>query len=143
MSWIVQHLLRNKELIKSVPDIESDEYNNLLVVESKINELYNEGFLSDIDLSILQLVADGRPIRNLESEIDKNRITISKTFVQICDRISYFLGGYFTDEGFLDVLKSNYRLNDNQVSELKEYMSGKFKHKLMRNPTNEITKPIV
>lgn len=139
MSWIVQHLLRNKEIIKSVPDIDSDEYNNLLVVESKVNELYNEGFLSDIDISILNLVGDGRPIRNLESEIDKNRITISKTFVQICDRISYFLGGYFTDEGFLDIMKSNYRLSDNEVNRLKDYMSGKFKHKLMRKTNNEFT----
>lgn len=137
MSWIVQHLLRNRELIRSVPDMESDEYNNLLVIESKIKELQQEGFLSDMDIYILDLVADGRPIRNLESDIDKNRITISKTFIQICDRISYFLGGYFTDEGFLEILKTNYRLSDSEVAKLKEYMTGKFKHKLMRKTQDE------
>ena len=132
MGWIVQHLLRNKVAIKTTEDIESDEYNNLLVVEGKINELHSQGFLSDIDIYILELVSDGRPLKELEGSIDKNRITISKTFVQLCDRISYFLGGYFTDEGFLENMKSNYKLDDTQIEAVKLHMTGKFKHKLMR-----------
>jgi len=132
MSWITQHLLRNKESILSEPDLDSDEYNNLLVILGKIKELYREGFLSDMDLYIIDLVSDGRPIKDLEESIDKNRITLSKTFIQICSRISYFLGGYFTDEGFLENLKANYRLTDEQIEKLREYMSGKFKHKLMK-----------
>lgn len=131
MSWIVQHLLRNKELIKS-GDTDSDEYDNLLVVERKIADLYSNNFLSDMDLYIINLVADGRPLRNLESNIDKNRLTISKTFIQICERISYFLGGYFTDEGFLANMKSQYKLTDDEVNTLRMFTHGKFKHKLMK-----------
>jgi hypothetical protein len=132
MSWIVQHLLRNKVLIHTVQDIESDEYNNLLTVESKIDELYEEGLLSDIDLSIINLLADGRPIKDVEGLIDKNRLAISRTFVQLCNRIAYFLGGYFTDEGFLDNMKESYKLSDAQIEELNVYIHGKFKHTLMR-----------
>ena len=132
MSWIVQYLLRNKDIIKETHNIESDEFNNLIVVEGKIKELHSSGFLSDIDIWIVDLVSDGRPIRNLEEDVGKNRITISRTFIQICDRIAYFLGGYFTDDGFLESMKINYKLNDTEVDKLKLHMNGKFKHKLMR-----------
>lgn len=134
MGWIVQHLLRNRESIRVREDIESDEFNDLIVVESKIKELFDSGFLSDMDLYVIEMVADGKPIRELEEAIGKNRITISKTFIQICDRISYFLGGYFTDEGFLDNMKKSYHLTEDQIDKLKAYMNGKFKHKLIRKP---------
>jgi hypothetical protein len=138
MSWIIQYLLRNKESIKSAKlseDIGVDSYDDLLVVESKIKELYEEGFLSDLDIYIIDLIADGRPIRELESPLGKNRLTISKTFVQICKRISYFLGGYFTDDGFLSNMKEQYKLNDTDIDKLKLFMAGKFKHKLMKRIT--------
>lgn len=139
MSWIVQHILRNRESIRAARDIESDEYDNLLVIESKMNNLRERGFLSDIDCYIIDLVADGRPIRNLEVELDKGRIAISKTFIQICSRISYFLGGYFTDDGFLENIRINYRLKDSDIEELRLYTTGKFKHRLMRKKINETT----
>ena len=133
MSWIVQHLLRNREILNTTQDIESDEFNDLLVVEEKINELYKEGFLSDIDMYIIDLVSDGRSLRELEESIGKSRITISRTFIQICERIAYFLGGYFTDDGFIENIKNMYKLADDDVDKLKSHMEGKFKHKLMRN----------
>ncbi len=132
MSWICQYLLRNKEIITSEPDIDSDQYNDLLVIEKKIEELHEEGFLSDLDLYIIDLVSDGRPIKDLEKSLDRSRITISKTFIQICNRIAYFLGGYFTDEGFLENMKQNYRLSDEDIEKLNSYINGKFKHKLMK-----------
>jgi hypothetical protein len=133
MSWIIQTILRNREVIRTRQDIESDEFNNLLTIESKIDELYKEGFLSDIDLCIINLVADGRSISELEGRIGKSRITISKTFIQLCERIAYFLGDYFTDEGFLNNMKDDYKLSEDDLDRLRVHMSGKFKHKLMRS----------
>lgn len=133
MSWIVQSLLRNKIEIRSRLDIESDEYADLLVVEKKISDLHTEGFLSDMDIYIIDLVSDGRPIRELEKAIDKSRITISRVFIQICERVAYFLGGYFTDEGFIENMSLNYRLSASDIDSLRLYINGKFKHKLMRN----------
>lgn len=138
MSWIVQHLLRNKEIIRSEQDIESDDYDNLLVIEAKVKELHDEGLLSDMDIYIIDLVSDGKPIIELESTLSKNRVTISKTFIQICSRISYFLGGYFTDEGFLENMKINYRLSTEDIDKIKLYINGKFKHKLMRRTKDEL-----
>ena len=133
ISWIVQYLIRNKVKIRTSQNIDSDELDDLLVVEGKIKDLCKDGLLSDMDIYIIDLVSDGRPLRELEKSVDKNRVTISRVFLQICDRISYFLGGYFTDEGFLDNMKKSYKLSDEEVEELKLYMSGKFKHQLMRN----------
>jgi hypothetical protein len=104
-----------------------------MVVESKIKELHNSGFLSDLDMSILELVSDGGPLTDLNGSIGQHRITISRTFIQICDRISYFLGGYFTDEGFLEEMKQNYKLSDEDIDKLRMHIASRFKHKLMRS----------
>ena len=133
MSWIVESLLRNKVSIKTKQDIEADDYNDLLVIEKKITELQNEGFLSDVDMYILELVSDGRSLKELEEQIGKSRVTISRAFVQICDRIAYFLGGYFTDDGFLQSMKDNYRLGDEDMDKIKEHIESKYKHKLIRS----------
>jgi len=82
---------------------------------------------------IIDLVSDGRPLKTLEGSIGKSRVTISKTFIQICNRIAYFLGGYFTDEGFLDNLKNDNRLSEDDMEKARDYINGKFKHTLMRN----------
>jgi hypothetical protein len=62
----------------------------------------------------------------------KDRHTLSNSFSQICKKIGFYLGGYFTDEGFLENMRINYKLNDNQLSELRSYMTGKFRNKLKR-----------
>lgn len=133
MSWIVESLLRNKVSIKTKQDIEADDYNNLLIIEKKIDDLHNEGFLSDMDMYILELASDGRSLADLEEQLGKGRAAISRTFVQICDRVAYFLGGYFTDDGFLHYMKDNYRLSDEEVNKVKEHIESKYKHKLIRS----------
>lgn len=132
MGWVVETILRNRERLRIEQDIESDEFNDLIVIEGKIEELYNEGFLSDVDMVIINHVADGVPIADLEEVIGKGRLTISKSFTQICERLSYFLGGYFTDEGFLDNMKETYRLSDTNLDTLRAHINSRFKHKLMR-----------
>jgi hypothetical protein len=133
MSWICQSLLRNRISIKTKQDIDSDEFNDLLVIESKIKDLHRDGFLSDLDIYIIDLVADGRPIRELEATLGKSRVTVSRAFIQICERIGYFLGGYFTDEGFLDNMKHSYKLSEEDMDKLRLHIDGKFKHKLLRS----------
>jgi hypothetical protein len=134
MSWIIQTLLRNSEILKERHDLESDEYNDLLVIETKIAELQNLGFLSDMDICIIDMIAGGERVVTIEDSLGKSRSTISKSFIQICDRISYFLGGYFTDDGFLENMRVNHNLTDEDVAKLRIHMSSKDKHKLIRSP---------
>lgn len=133
MSWIIQHLLKNRDIIKEKKDIDSDEFNDLLVVEAKINELRDVGMLSEIEVTIIDLMSDGRPIVGLEATIGKKRLTLSRSFVQICNRIAYTLGGYFTDDGFLQHMQTTYHLSEADVDKLRRHIESKDKHKLIRS----------
>lgn len=132
MSWIVEHLLKNRVSIRTESDIDSDEFNNLIVVERKIEDLRASDLLTDLDMLIIEAVGDGKPLKELEEVIGRDKITISKSFVQVCERIGFSLGGYFTDDGFLSNLRDTYNLTPNQVSHIISHMKGKFKHKLMK-----------
>lgn len=135
MSWVVSHLIRNRNIIKSNQsnnsNFDDDDYNNLIILESKIKSLHQHEILSDFDLIILDSVNDNVLHDKLKSVI-KDRHTLSNSFSQICKKIGFYLGGYFTDEGFLENMRINYKLNDNQLSELRSYMTGKFRNKLKR-----------
>lgn len=135
MSWIVEHLIRNRDSIKSMygntDGLEEDVYNNLLVLEGKINELYDSGLLSDLDLIVIES-ANNESLKSQLSIVMKDRHTYSKIFSQICERISYFLGGYFTDDGFLESLSKAYKLSHEQVETVRQYMSSRFRHKMIR-----------
>lgn len=139
MSWIVEHLVRNRDTIRSVygneGGLDSDVYNNLLILESKIDELHNSGVLSDLDIIILESVNDIY-LRDKLSTIIKDRHTYSRVFSQICERISYFLGGYFTDDGFLESMAIGYGLTEEQVDIIRKYMSSRFRHKMIRRTTD-------
>jgi len=137
MSWIIETLLIHKEEIRAKQDIESDEFNNLILVEGKIEDLYTNDLLSDIDMLIIDLVVDGKVSSEMEEILGKNRNAISKSFVQICDRIGYFLGGYFTDDGFLESMRLDYKLSEEDVERIKQRMGSRFKHKLIRKPQND------
>jgi len=137
MSWIVQHLLRNRLHIKATADIDSDEFNNLLLVEKKISELYDKGLLSDRDIEVLDSATDGKSLKRMGGDLKSSRITVSRSLIEICDRVSYFLGGYFTDDGFIDQMAYYYKLSPTEVEKLRQHITGKFKHKLMKRSRNQ------
>jgi hypothetical protein len=119
-----------------VPDVDSDEYNNLIVLESKIGQLKDNNLLSEYDVYLIKLLADGRTLKELEDELGKTRLTISRDFIKLCNRIAYSLGGYFTEDGFIDNMKENYKLTEDEIERVKEFMRGRFKHKLIRKRKN-------
>lgn len=139
MSWIVQHLLKNKVQIRTLSDPSSDEYNDLLVLESKIAELRRKKLLTERDLSIIEAVSDGSPLSALEDSVGVTRLTIARSFENICERLAYTLGGYFTDDGFLENLRKEYKLSNEDLEKVKNQMFGRFKHKLIRKGKNEFT----
>lgn len=133
MSWIVQNLLNSKVRIHSVGDIDSDEFNDLMVIEKAISDLSQTGTLSDQDLLIINSASEGGFASRVSKSIGINRNTLSKSYNKICERIAFYLGGYFTDEGYLGYMKKKYKLSDEQVEELRDFMKSKFKYKLMKS----------
>lgn len=136
MSWIVQSIIRNQFNIRSVQDLESDEYNNLLIIEKAINDLTKTGSMTNQELQIVNLISMGYTFRDMENILDVSRETISKIFIATCDRISYYLGGEFTDEGMLEYMQEKYDLEDNQIDKLRNFMKSKLKHKIIRKDIN-------
>ncbi len=130
MSWIIQTLLNNREMIKEEANIASEEYNDLLMIEKAIETLFEKKRLTDEDLVILG-VKSGNPI----SEMTRNeKATFYKKYAQLCDRLAYYLGGCFTDDGYLNDVQNKYKLDSNQMDLLQKYIKSEYKHKIMRNP---------
>lgn len=131
MSWIVQSLLNSQLDIKEKGDIESSEFNDLLLIEKAISELQNKKLISSEEIAILEYFKNNKP------ESDKprgERHFLSRRYYEICDRIAYYLGGYYTDEGYLEYMKTKYCLSDTKVEILRKYMRSRNKNKVMRKP---------
>lgn len=132
MSWLTEYLLRNSFEIKRTHDFDSDQYNNLLLIEKRISTLLKDGFITDSDIKILKLLSYGTTFEDVSEQLNLSRETVSKRFTSICDKISFSLGDVFTDEGYLSYLQSKYRLSEEELLKIKDYMGSKFKNKLLR-----------
>ena len=137
MSWMVQHLLMNSELIHAQPDFESDEYNNLLVVESKINDLIKKGLISKHEKKVIDMFSDGKSLGDLETLLGINRVTVSKVFKEACDKVSFSLGGAFTDSGYVDYMVEKYKLSEEEADKLDKFIKSNLRHKIIRSSDNE------
>lgn len=132
MSWIVQNLLRNRTSIKGKGDFESDEFLDLLMIEKTIEILHKGGLLTDYELSLIDFMSDGKPLKDAEVKFNRSRISISKHFIKLCNKIAFYLGGYFTDDGYLEYMRRKYKLTDSDVSRLRRFIRSKYKNKIMR-----------
>jgi len=132
VSWYVSSLLKNSLSIKTDSDFESDQYNDLLVIEKKIDELYKLGLISDDEIRLIEYISDGKPLVNSMDGFGKNRISSAIQFNKLCNKIAFFAGGYFTDDGYIEYMRRKYNLTDEQVNRMSQYMKSKFKHKLRR-----------
>lgn len=138
MSWLVQNLLNNKVKIHSSPDLESEEYNDLLLVEKAISELVVKGNISEIDINLINNASDMGFPKPIVEELGKTKYVLTKEYNKICERIAYYLGGYFTDDGYLDYMKRKHKLSKEQVELLRRYMKSEYRHKIMRKqPKND------
>jgi hypothetical protein len=111
-------------------NLEDDVYNDLLIVERKVKELAQAKMLTKKELIILRKILDGKNIADIEDESGISRITVSKIFSALCDRIGYLLGGEFTDEGFLDYMKDKFKLDNEQLETLTGFLGSNKRHSI-------------
>lgn len=134
MSWIIQSLLNNKNFIHAANDINSDQFTDLLLVEKTITELKNKGLITEQDLGVIgEMTGD---VSGFVERSKSQKDSQYKKYVSICNRIAYYMGGYFTDEGYLSYMKRKYRLTDENVETMRNYMKSKFKHKIARKSSH-------
>ena len=113
-------------------DLDDNDYNNLLIMEKKIKELHGKGLLADKEIDILNAVSTGQSLHKLEKELELNRITISKIFRAVCNKIAYTLGGEFTNDGYIAYMKKKHNLSGKQIDKLKHIIEGEYRHRTRR-----------
>jgi hypothetical protein len=123
--------------IKSVHDFESDDYNNLLVIEKKIQDMCANNLLTPHEVEIINLIRDGYLFSDIEPILKIGRETISKIYKNVCDRIAFSLGGEFTDDGFIQEVSERNNLSPREQQKLVQFMNSNLKHKILRRPTQE------
>lgn len=132
MSWIVQNHINNRIKIHTKSDIESDEFNDLLLIEKAIKELKEKGLLSEYEVNLLENATDkGFPLEFIKAS-EKSKYVLSKEYGKVCERLAYYLGGYFTDDGYLSYIQKKYALDDEKVELLRNFIKSEYRHKIIR-----------
>jgi|SRR5688572_11620554 len=132
MSWIVQNHINNRLRIHTKADIESDEFNDLILIEKAIEELRKKELLTKEQVDLLKNATDKGFPESFIIESGKSKYVLSKEYSKICERLAYYLGGYFTDDGYLSYMKKKYALDEDKVSILKDFIKSEYRHKIIR-----------
>lgn len=102
----------------------SDVYFDLLEIESKINLLIDNGTIKGDELTILNLIFDGDSFLSISRILNKSKPSVISTFRKICAKIAFFLGEYFTNEGYIDYMVNKYKLDSKQEDILRRYINN-------------------
>lgn len=133
MSWYVEYLLRNREEIRCKQDIESDEFNDLLLVEKEISSLLKRSLITKPEIQVLSSYLEGHNVEDLEL----NKRSIILVIRSVTKRISMCLGGIFTDEGYIDYIKNKYKLDNEQVKVIANYIRSYHKYESLSKTHKE------
>lgn len=150
MSWTVKTLLRDRYKIRSrimqkqelnlnfgftndeyedilddrsfILDLEDDDYNDLLLVEKKINDLHVLGILSDLEVRVLTLYSEGATFGDIEKDVELSRNSIIKCLNQACNKIAFSLGDTFTNKGLAVFISEKYELTPEEIKKLEDFI---------------------
>lgn len=102
MSYVVGEYIKRLPYILENADIESDEYNNILLIQRCVARLSENGMITEFERMILLGIADGYNYAELSRLLNADKQTVATTFEKVTDRIAYILGGDFTDASFVN-----------------------------------------
>ena len=132
MSWYISTLLKDSRRIRQTSDIESDEFNDLIIVEKQIEVLHKKGAISEKEMKIIDAMKTNRSSYDLSRELKINRGVIYKIFNSITERLAYYLGDEFTDIGYISYMTTKYNLTEKEITKLVKYMHGKYKYSISK-----------
>lgn len=132
MSWIISTYIKNMAFILSSNRINSDEYNNSLLIQRCVENLNKQGLLSELEQEILEAVFEGYNYTEISKLYKIDRQTVSQIFDNVTNRIAYVMGDEFTDASFLERLETIQGLEHVDVSDL-------FKRGIIKKLDNEET----
>jgi len=124
--------------LKVEHDFDSDDYNSLLVIEKKINSMIENEMFSEQEIKILGLICEGYLFGDIEAILGVGRSTVAKIYKNVCERISFSLGGEFTNEGFIREISKRKHLTKAEQRKLSKFMESNMRYRILRRPTNEV-----
>jgi hypothetical protein len=104
-------------------NFEDETYQDLLMIEKTIEELRQAHKISSAEYDIVELIKNNTNIRDIISKLDLDKRTVYGVFSSVCERIAYILGGYYTNEGFLDKICKNRKLTEEQIQKIRNYFN--------------------
>jgi len=131
MAWFIERLLTNSEKIH-LGGRDSDMLGYLLTLENKAKELVQKGLFTKDEVLLLNELMYGKTITQLSKEQNLSRVTTAMKIDALTDKLSMYLGGIYTDEGFLKYMQKTYKLTDRQVTQLEEKIKGNYKRFYLR-----------
>ena len=131
MAWFIERLLTNSEKIH-LEGKDSEMFGYLLTLENKAKELVGKGLFTRDEIILLNELMYGKTITQLSKEQGLSRVTTAIKIDALTDKLSMYLGGIYTDEGFLKYMKKKYRLTDRQVTLLEDKIKGNYKRFYLR-----------
>lgn len=112
--------------IRASPDIESDSFSDLLVVEKAIEHLFYTGVLDEVETKILYAVGENPTWQEVGEVVDLDRNQCAKIFHRVCEIIGKYLGGDFDDEEMIDRLAQEHPINKNEIRQkMKDIINAK------------------
>jgi hypothetical protein len=124
----------------SIQDLEADLYTDILLVDEAIKKLQVSGSLTAEDVEIIDFVKSGGKLASIkDNTLDKHRSTISKRFNDISERIAFFMGDYFTDDGYIFYIREKYknRFSEEQIQELESFITNEYDFKKKKKKLNK------
>lgn len=116
MSWIIGEYIRQLPYLKERADINSDSYNNAIMIEMVIEKMIKDNLLSEKENNIIWSVSAGYSYSEIARILSIHRLTVSQIFKNVTDRISYIIGGELTDEAFIERIQGVEPLSEDDIS---------------------------
>jgi DNA-binding CsgD family transcriptional regulator len=116
MSWIIGEYIRQYAYLKERADINSDSYNNAIMIEMVIEKMIEDNLLSKQENDIIWTVSAGYSYSEIARILGLHRLTVSQIFKNVTDRISYIIGGELTDEAFIERIQGIEPLSEDDIS---------------------------
>lgn len=121
MSKIVEEYVRSLYGILDKGDIESDQFNNALSIQTTIKRLYKRGNVEEFDVRVLNGIASGFNFSEISTLLMADRKRVSDSFRKSCGKIAFVLGDEFTDTGFMYRTAARYAVGSKRAKELREF----------------------
>ena len=118
MSWIIGEYLRQLPYIKERADINSDTYNNAIMIEKTLDDMLEKELITQQESDVIWSVSAGYSYSEIARLLNIHRLTVSQIFKDVTDRISYILGGELTDSAFIEKIQTIEALSEKDISKL-------------------------